>query len=134
VLKPALAAMGGALIAVSHQTTGLADFQAKYFSGEVYLDSAKGFYAALGGHLGDANMLAMEEVKARGKAAFKQLRAADPSYKLSMDGDGLALGGSLVVAPSGKVEFVHAEQSFGDVAAPEVLLAACKAAARPSRL
>jgi len=134
VLKPVLARLGGALIAVSHQTTGLADFQAKYFTGEVFLDSAKGFYTALGGNMGNAAMLAQGEVKARGKAAYKQLKAADPGYKLSMEGEGLALGGSLVVGPDGKVVFAHAERSFGDVAEPEDLLAACKAAAPTSRL
>ena len=124
ILKPALAKCGGAIIAISHQETGLAEFQQKYFSGETYLDDAKSFYRALGGHEGNLAMLSMDEVKVRGRAAYKMLKADNPLYKISTDGDGISLGGSLLFDATGRVRFMHAERSFGDVAAPEALLAA----------
>jgi hypothetical protein len=71
----------------------------------------------------------MPEVKAASKTAHKVLKDEDPSYKISLEGEGFLLGGSLVIDKDGKVVFLHQERVFGDVAAPATLLAACKQAA-----
>jgi len=124
-----LADIGATLVAISHQMDGLADFQAKYFSGPVFLDEAKTFYKALGNRMAAAADLKLPEVKAAGKAAYKALKGADPTYELSSEGQGALLGGSLVLARhSGDAIFVHREKHFGDVADPKVLLEACRKA------
>ena len=80
-----LADIGATLVAISHQMDGLADFQAKHFSGPVLLDEAKTFYKALGNRMAAAADLKLPEVKAAGKAAYKALKGADPTYELSSE-------------------------------------------------
>jgi hypothetical protein len=117
--------MGGRLVAVSHQINGLVDFQSKYFKGDVYLDPTKTFYRALGNNNAKVADIALPEVRAAGKAAYKRLKHLDPSYELSQEGEGLLLGGTFVFAPrSGAVLFMHREMFFGDVAEPAALLEA----------
>ena len=129
ILAPALRKMGAKLVVVSHQLTGLGDFQASYFQGEVYLDERKAFFEALGNRFAQHSDIKLAEVRAAGKAALKALKAADPDYQLSSAGEGALLGGSFVFAArSGQILFTHRERVFGDVAKPAEILAACKQA------
>ena len=122
-LGPVLASLGASLVVISHQISGLRELQEKYFEGPVYLDSSKAFFTALGDRMALKTDIALPEVKAAGKAAFVALKAEDPSYKLSSEGEGALLGGSIVFAgKSGAVLLMHREKVFGDVAQPAALL------------
>lgn len=130
VLLPALDGLGAVLVAVSHQTTGLAEFQQKYFKrGEIYVDESKAFFTALGDRYAQPEHMEDAEVLRAGKAAYKALKSKDSGYKISMAGEGALLGGSVVIGgPMGErlPVFVHLESKFGDVADPADLLAAVK--------
>ena len=113
------------MIAVSHQSIGLDDFQANYWHFETYLDPAKKFQKALGDRVAKKDDVHLPEVWAKGKAAYKALKSADPDYKVSADGEGSLLGGCFVFeAKTGIVGFTHSERVFGDVADPQALLGA----------
>jgi len=133
-LKDVLPGLGAELVAVSHQTVGLEEFQQKYFKGKIYLDPAKAFYHALGGVMAKEADLVDPVVKQAGKAAYKILKRNDPSYTLSSDGEGALLGGSVVLSRQGVPLFVHKESKFGDVADPADLQQACEQAAAASKL
>ena len=125
MLGPHLAGLNAKMIAVSHQSTGLDDFQANYWHSEVYLDPAKKFYKALGNRVAQKDDVHLPEVWAKGKAAYKALKSADQNYKVSADGEGSLLGGCFVFeAKTGIVSFTHSERVFGDVADPVALLGA----------
>ena len=125
VLGPHLAGLNANMIAVSHQSIGLDDFQANYWHFETYLDPAKKFQKALGDRVAKKDDVHLPEVWAKGKAAYKALKSADPDYKVSADGEGSLLGGCFVFeAKTGIVGFMHCERVFGDVADPQALLGA----------
>jgi len=127
-IGPALEKIGARLVAVSHQTFGLAEFQRKYFRGDIYLDIDKDMYKAFGSQHGGADDIAKPGVMEAGRKAYKMLKAKDPSYKLDSTGEGALLGGSLVVDGKGKIIYAHSEDLFGDIADPNALLNACKSA------
>ena len=93
-IGPALEKIGARLVAVSHQTFGLAEFQRKYFRGDIYLDIDKDMYKAFGSQHGGADDIAKPGVMEAGRKAYKMLKAKDPSYKLDSTGEGALLGGS----------------------------------------
>lgn len=126
--------MGASLIAVSHQTFGLAEFQRTYFHGEIYLDQEKSLYNAFGAKEGGAEDMSKPEVMAAGRKAYRMLKAKDPSYSLDRTGEGALLGGSLVVDSDGAIVYAHSEDTFGDIADPVALLDACRSTTRGSKL
>ena len=74
-----------------------------------------------------ATDLKLAAVRRAGKAALQKLKAEDAAYKLSTEGEGRLLGGSLVLAAeSGEALFVHHEVVFGDVADPALRLEVCR--------
>ena len=74
------------------------------------------------------------EVKAWGKAGLKALKELDETYTVSNEGEGMELGGSLVMAPGGQVAFLHRESKWGHVASPQDILQACEQASEQSSL
>jgi peroxiredoxin len=101
-------------------------FQA-YWDGPVYLDSDMALYKTVhGGKLRKNSVLNLlnPAVWARGRRASKDIE--DSNFK----GEGLILGGLMVVDTSGKIVYSFAEQDFGVHAPQDEVLAACKAAAK----
>ena len=110
---------------MSHQTTGLDEFQEKYFtSSPVFMDEAKEFYRALGMVSAADGWQKDETIKAAAKIAHELLSASDADYKLNFSGEGSLLGG-LVVFQQGAPIFVHHEKVFGDVASPDRIKGVC---------
>ena len=82
---------------MSHQTTGLDEFQEKYFtSSPVFMDEAKEFYRALGMVSAADGWQKDEAIKAAAKIAHELLSASDADYKLNFSGEGSLLGGLVV--------------------------------------
>lgn len=104
-------------------------FQA-YWDGPVYLDSDMAMFKTVhGGKLRKNSVLNLlnPAVWARGRRASKDVE--DSNFK----GEGLILGGLMVVDTNGKVVYSFAEQDFGVHAPQDEVLAACKAAAQSNK-
>lgn len=95
--------------------------------GAVLLDPQKAFFRALGGREMDLEHAASAGGKAELRAAVKRAKAA--GFAGDMEGEGMLLGGLLVVAAGGRVVLARAEERWGDKADPCAVLAAAREAA-----
>ncbi|PRW57143.1 hypothetical protein C2E21_3832 [Chlorella sorokiniana] len=102
-------------------------FRPEYWGGELYYDQDKAFYAAVhGGKPARASLLQLlsPTVWRAGKRAKESGLVKESNYK----GDGLTLGGLLIIKKGGDIAYSYAEKTFGDHAPMEEVLAAAKAA------
>jgi len=129
-IQPQLEACGVRLVAVVHEELPeqIAEFKGEFWpGGELYLDSAKAFYGACGG--GEVRRGALSSFFNPFSRIWKNVKASE-GVKGNLVGDGLLLGGLLVVRKGGEVEYAFQEKTFGDYAPPEEVLEAARAAAR----
>ena len=106
----------------------VAAFAKDFWPGELYLDQEKAFFAAVGGGtVRRGTLLTFLNPFSRVWANAKAAKGVEGNF----EGDGLTYGGLLVVRPrSGAVEYAFQEETFGDHAPHEdVLAAALRAAA-----
>jgi len=82
--------------------------------GEVYLDEAAAFKAALGGRRSSIFSLLRPSLWKNSRRAQEKY----PDMPFDLKGDGLGLGGVAIMAPGepGDAALVHLEQTFGDIA------------------
>ena len=95
--------------------------------GAVLLDPQKAFFRTLGGREMDIDYAASAGGKAELRAAVKRAKAA--GFAGDMQGEGMLLGGLLVVAAGGRAVLARAEERWGDKADPAAVLAAAGEAA-----
>eukprot|EP00884_Botryococcus_braunii_P005731 jgi/Botrbrau1/15159/Bobra.0149s0026.2 len=132
-LKPKLDDLGVGLACVAHEwiEPEIKAFNTEeYWGGDVYLDKEKAFFKALGGgKVRKGNLLAFLNPASRVWKNVKEAKEVGvPESNLT--GDGVTMGGLMVVRQgSGGVEYAFIEETFGDHADHDEVLAAAKAAA-----
>lgn len=104
-------------------------FAPEYWGGELYFDESKAFYAAVhGGKVKKGSLLALLNPFGQAMKNFKRAKDSKKVKDSNLVGDGLTLGGLMVFKKGGEVVFKHAEETFGDHAAlDDVVAAAAKA-------
>lgn len=113
--------------------TEVADFRKDFWGGDVFMDSGKKFYEAIGGGKyhkphGLASFLALLAnpfSKSRTKVALK---AADKTPK-NLTGEGFIVGGLYVIAANGEPTYAFLEEALGDKAPVKEVIAAVEIAA-----
>ncbi|KAJ3340769.1 hypothetical protein HDU93_006257 [Gonapodya sp. JEL0774] len=119
-----LSRMGVDMFAVVHEELNSRDFNEKYWKGNLFLDSDKGFYRGIGypnlywGSMSDLNL---QEVKDNGA------RAAQKGVPMNYEGQGLIMGGLFVVSRQG-IHYRFIERIFGAHAPLEEVMEAAKVA------
>jgi hypothetical protein len=122
-------ALGVKLVCVLHEwkLREVEGFAPEYFGGPVYFDEAKAFYATVhGGQVKRGNVLDLINPWGRAWANMQRARASGTVKDSNLTGDGLTLGGLLLIGQDGQVAYSFAEKTFGDHAPFEEVLAACK--------
>lgn len=112
------------------------DFRNNYWSEEVFLDSQRRFFMALGGGKenkpqGAAGFIAMmlnPFSKHRTKTAVN--KASEEGVKGNMVGEGFVTGGVYVVRQDGKAAYCFLEEQIGDHAPIEDIIEGIKAAVK----
>ena len=96
----------------------VAAFRKTFWPGPLYFDADKTFYKALhGGELRRGTLLVFANPFS---AAWRNTRRASKTVKESnLVGDGLTMGGLLIVRTDGSVAFKHVEEEFGQHASCE---------------
>jgi len=120
------------MIGVGVEELGVEEFvEGKFFDGELYIDTQKksyqdlgfkrlGFFSAIGSVLGKVGRAMISEAKSKG---------IDGNLK----GDGMQNGGTIIVAPGGKVLLSYKQESPADhVAIEDVLKALDISASAPA--
>jgi len=116
-LEPELKRLGIRMCAVVHEALGTDEFR-NYWKGELYLDDARAFFVRILGNRW-AKMTWLFSSKARANVA----RAKKKGFSGNLRGEGLLLGGLIVVAPGdGGIVFEFREEMFGDHADPKQVL------------
>jgi AhpC/TSA antioxidant enzyme len=105
-------------------------FHPAYWGGELYFDEAKNFHAAVhGGKIKRGNVLDLLNPFSRAWKNMRRARESNTVKDSNLLGDGLTMGGVMIVSTAGKIEYAFPEATFGDHAPFEELLAAAKKAA-----
>ena len=130
-IQPQLAELGVSLVAVLHEALPeqVAEFASDHWKGgELYLDETQALYAVVGGGTVRKGSLAwflnpLSRIWANAKAA----KGVEGNFV----GDGLTMGGLLVINKAGEVTYAFQEENFGDRApVADVLRAATEAASQ----
>lgn len=117
--------------------TEVADFRAGYWSEEVFLDSGKSFFLALGGgrpHKPISGVAALLAILAnpfttsRTKGALGYAKRKGVAQNLT--GEGFIAGGIYVIRQDGKASYKFLEEDMGDKAPVDDVIEAVKAAVR----
>ncbi|CAG9460198.1 unnamed protein product [Pedinophyceae sp. YPF-701] len=122
--------LGVQMVAVVHQgfPGEIKRFKAGYWPGSVFLDSEKKFYETVGE--GKVRVGSLRWLLNPFSRAWRNIRAAiRGGVSGNFAGDGTTLGGLLVLAAGGGIEYAFQETDFGDAAPVEDVLAAAKRAA-----
>jgi hypothetical protein len=117
------------MVCVAHEwlPAEIAAFREGYWPGPIYKDEAKALFSALGsGAVRRASMLSLLNPLSRMWGHAKAAKAAGAEGNLT--GDGLTLGGAMVVV-GGVPVWTFQERQFGDAPTPEAVVEAVKAAA-----
>jgi AhpC/TSA antioxidant enzyme len=117
-------------VAVLHEALPdqVAEFSAEHWKGELYLDETKVLYAAVGG--GSVRKGSLAWFANPFSRIWKNAKAAEGVVG-NFVGDGLTMGGLLVVSKAGEVVYAFQEETFGDrPPMEEVLRAATEAASQ----
>mmetsp|Transcript_33500 Transcript_33500/g.73102 ORF Transcript_33500/g.73102 Transcript_33500/m.73102 type:complete len:138 (+) Transcript_33500:2791-3204(+) len=125
-LKPELDKVGCKLVCLLHENIPeeVAQFKPEFWPGELYHDTDKAFFAAVGGGKPRAMSL-MGLLNPFGKAWKNASRAKTAVSSSNLKGNGL-VGGGLLVMKNGEVVYGFQEKNFGDHAPTEDILAAAK--------
>lgn len=108
-LRPELDSLGVRLIAVGHERLGLEEFvEGKFFDGDIYLNTDKSLYKALGAKRAGVFSMAKPSMWKAVK------RAKAKKFDGNMAGDGFQLGGLMVLEPSGAMVYRFTQSGFGD--------------------
>ena len=108
-------------------------FAPEYWGGELYLDEDKAFNAAIhGGKVAKGNLFDMMNPFSRAWKNLRRVKAAGVVKDSNLVGDGLTLGGVMLVAKGGEVIFTFPEATFGDAPSLTDLIEAAKTAANKS--
>lgn len=108
-------------------------FSPQYWGGELYLDENKVFNAAVhGGKIKKGNMLDMLNPFSRAWKNIRKVKAAGAVTESNLAGDGMTMGGVMIIDKNGEVTCTYPEKTFGD--APELndLVEAAKAVSKES--
>ena len=127
-IKPELDALGVSLTAVLHESIPeqVAEFTGKFWPGACLLDERKDLFSFLGGGvLRKGTLLTFLNPFSR---VWSNAKAAE-GVEGNFTGDGLTLGGLLVVKRGGEVQYAYQEEVFGDHAPKEDVLRAAREAA-----
>ena len=92
--------------------------------GAVLLDTAKAFFTALGAREMDMSFAGSAAGKADLRASYKRAKIA--GFTGDLEGEGMLLGGVLVVGSDGRVALARREAKWGDKADPAEVLAAAR--------
>ncbi|CAL8462490.1 g2023 [Coccomyxa elongata] len=129
-LKPELDKLGVRLVCVVHEglPAEIKAFWPDYWPGELYLDTDKKLYKALGnGKLRKGSLLWFLNPFS---VIWQHAREAKEVHKIedsNLKGDGLTMGGLLILKQgSGGVAYAYAEERFGDHAGNEIILNICR--------
>lgn len=97
--------------------------------GEIWLDKDLAFFKALGGgSYEQKSLLAFLAKAAVPGTQVRQNMAASKGYATNLVGEGLIVGGLLVLRQGGEVEYAHREEEIGSHAPLEEVLAAAQRA------
>ncbi|KXS16773.1 hypothetical protein M427DRAFT_55113 [Gonapodya prolifera JEL478] len=119
-----LRSIGVDMFAVAHEELNTKDFNEKYWKGDLYLDTEKGFYKGIGYpklYVSSLEDLKLPQVKENGARAEKK------GVPMNYEGQGLIMGGLFVVSSSG-VHYRYIEKVFGDHAPFSEIVEAAKVA------
>jgi hypothetical protein len=104
-------------------------FKPTYWAGDLFFDPEKTFYAAVhGGQVKKGNLFEFLNPFSRAWKNTKRAKASGTVKDHNLVGDGLTLGGVMVIEKGGKIAYRFEEESFGDHAPFEELLAAARKA------
>lgn len=129
-LKEQFDKLGINLVGLVHENIPeqIAEFHPDFWPGQLYLDTDKDFYKALGNGKvvrGSAAQL----INPFGQAWKAIARAKKTITQHNLKGDGLTMGGLFVVKQGdGGVQFMHLEKTFGDHASSAEVLEAAQQA------
>ena len=124
-------AAGVKLVCVVHEWIDreIDAFRPEYWGGPLFFDEGKAFYKAVhGGTLRKGSLLALLNPFGEAWRNGKRAQASGLVKESNLNGDGLTLGGLLVVARGGDVVYSHGEKTFGDHAPEDEVLAAARKA------
>ncbi|KAK9906498.1 hypothetical protein WJX75_002938 [Coccomyxa subellipsoidea] len=128
-LKPDLDKLGVRMVCVVHEAlpAEIKAFWPEYWPGQLYLDTSKTLYKALGdGKLRKGSLLWFLNPFS---VIWKHAKEAKEVHKIqesNLKGDGLTMGGLLIVNKgNGGVAYAYAEERFGDHADNETVLKVC---------
>jgi len=129
-LKPELEKVGCNLVCLLHENIPqeVAEFNPEFWPGDLYLDTDKTFFAAVGDGGKPRAMSLLSLLNPFGKAMKNYGRSKKTITKFNMKGDGL-VGGGLMVIKGNEVLYAYQEKNFGDHAPTEDVLDAAKKAA-----
>ena len=102
-------ALGFRVSVVVKEALGTKELNAEMWNGEIFLDKDMSFFKYVGGgevHRGDLERRFEPGVNEHREKAKAQ-------YGGNLDGEGLIMGGSMVISKDGKVEFSFLEDNFG---------------------
>lgn len=113
-IKPQLDAHGVGLAGVGLEKLGVDDFvEGGYFKGDLYLDEGKAIYSQM--QFKRYNMLSIGGALVSSETRKANARSNARGIKGNMKGDGMQLGGTLVVSKGGeKVLLCHKQKNPGD--------------------
>lgn len=125
-------ALGVRLVCVLHEwrQAEVEAFAPAYWGGELYFDEAKAFHAAVhGGKVRRGNILDLLNPFSRAWRNMRRAKEGGAVKEHNLVGDGLTMGGVMVIKKGGAVAYSFAEATFGDHAPFEELVEGAKAAA-----
>jgi hypothetical protein len=134
-LKPELDRLGVALIGICHEwlPAEIAAFSA-YWPGDVYLDTTKTLFKAVGGGKIHKENL-WNYLNPRSKVWPRIFSARKRVAEHNMIGNGLTMGGLMVMRQgNGGIEYLFLEEDFGDSAGNKNVLKAAEGAASAMQL
>lgn len=124
-------ALGVALVCIVHEWLDreIAAFAPEYWGGRLLLDSDRAFNAAVhGGTVKKGSLLDLLNPFGRAYKNMKRAKASGTVKDSNLTGDGMTLGGTMILRKGGAVEYSFAEETFGDHPDfGELLAAAAKA-------
>jgi hypothetical protein len=91
-------------------------FTKEYWKGELYFDQTKAFYKAVhGGELKKGSLLSLLNPWSKAYKNIREAKAAGRVKEQNFEGDGLTLGGLVILdCPTGNAVYTFEEKNFGD--------------------
>ena len=90
-------------------------FTKGYWHGDIYFDETKAFYRAVhGGKLKRGSLLSLLNPFSKVHANMRQAKEAGRVTEQNLQGDGLTLGGLVILDVGGEAVYTFEERNFGD--------------------